>query len=88
MMRFRWIVLVLIAFSLTACNKKEELKCEIPDVNSINSETSNKSDNLNVSIYVDGSGSMLGYVKDGETNYIKALKSLRNVFELTGKLPV
>jgi len=88
MMRFRWIVLVLIAFSLTACNKKEELKCEIPNVNSVNSETSNKSDNLNVSIYVDGSGSMLGYVKDGETNYIKALKSLRNVFELTGKLPV
>ena len=88
MMRFRWIVLVLIAFSLTACNKKEELKCEISNVNSVNSETSNKSDNLNVSIYVDGSGSMLGYVKDGETNYIKALKSLRNVFELTGKLPV
>jgi hypothetical protein len=88
MIRIQWLVLVLIAFLLTSCNKKEELKCEIPNVNSVNSETANKSDNLNVAIYVDGSGSMLGYVKDGESNYIKALKSLRNVFELTGKLPV
>jgi hypothetical protein len=88
MIRIKWLVLVLIAFLLTSCNKKEELKCEIPNVNSVNSETANKSDNLNVAIYVDGSGSMLGYVKDGESNYIKALKSLRNVFELTGKLPV
>ncbi|MTJ09275.1 hypothetical protein [Anabaena sp. UHCC 0204] len=88
MMGSRWVILVFMAFLLTACNTKEELKCEIPNVNSTNSQTANKSDNLNVAIYVDGSGSMLGYVKNGETNYIKALKSLRNVFELTGKLPV
>ena len=69
MIRIQWLVLVLIAFLLTSCNKKEELKCEIPNVNSVNSETANKSDNLNVAIYVDGSGSMLGYVKDGESNY-------------------
>ena len=88
MIRIQWLVLVLMGVLLTSCNKKEELKCEIPNVNSVNGKTANKSDNLNVAIYVDGSGSMLGYVKDGETNYIKALKSLRNVFELTGKLPV
>ena len=88
MIRIQWLVLVLMAVLLTSCNKKEELKCEIPNVNSVNGKTANKSDNLNVAIYVDGSGSMLGYVKDGESNYIKALKSLRNVFELTGKLPV
>jgi hypothetical protein len=88
MIRIQWLVLVLIAFLLTSCNKKEELKCDIPNVNDTNSETANKFDNLNVAIYVDGSGSMLGYVKDGESKYIKALKSLRNVFELTGKLPV
>ena len=88
MIRIQWLVLVLMAVLLTSCNKKEELKCEIPNVNSVNGKTANKSDNLNVAIYADGSGSMLGYVKDGESNYIKALKSLRNVFELTGKLPV
>ena len=88
MIRIQWLVLVLMGVLLTSCNKKEELKCEIPNVNSVNGKTANKSDNLNVAIYADGSGSMLGYVKDGETNYIKALKSLRNVFELTGKLPV
>jgi hypothetical protein len=79
---------VLIALFLTACNKKEELKCEIPNVNSVNNQTASKSDTLNVAIYLDGSGSMLGYVKDGETNYTKALESLRKVFELTGQLPV
>lgn len=88
MIRIQWLVLVLMAFLLTSCNKKEELKCEIPNVNSVNGEISNKSNNLNVAIYADGSGSMLGYVKDGESRYIKALKALRNVFELTGKLPV
>ncbi|GCL35234.1 hypothetical protein SR1949_03260 [Sphaerospermopsis reniformis] len=88
MMRIKWAFLVLIAVFLVACNKKEELRCDIPSVNSVNNQTASKSDNLNVAIYLDGSGSMLGYVKDGETNYTKALKSLRTVFELTGKLPV
>jgi hypothetical protein len=88
MIRIKSLILVLIALLLTSCNKKEELKCEIPHVNSGNNQTTSKSKNLNVAIYVDGSGSMLGYVKDGQSNYIKALKSLRNVFELTGKLPV
>jgi hypothetical protein len=86
MIRSKWLVILLIAFLLTSCNKKEELKCEIPNLP--NSQTSNKSDKLKVAIYLDGSGSMLGYVKNGETNYVKSLKSLRNVLELTGKLPV
>ncbi|MEA5577352.1 hypothetical protein [Anabaena sp. UHCC 0451] len=88
MMRIKLLIVVLIALFLTACNKKEELKCEIPNVNAANGQTVGKSNNLNVAIYVDGSGSMLGYVKDGETNYVKSLQSLRNLFELTGKLPV
>lgn len=88
MMRLKWTIIVLIAIFLVACNKKEELKCDITNVNSVNHQTASKSDNLNVAIYLDGSGSMLGYVKDGETNYTKALQSLRTVFELTGQLPV
>lgn len=88
MMRIKLLILGLIVIFLVSCNKKEQLKCEIPNVNSANSETATKSNNLNVAIYVDGSGSMLGYVKDGETNYTKALISLRTVFELTGKVPV
>ena len=59
MMRLKWLLILLIAFALTSCNKKEELKCEIPNVNAADSQISNKSDNLNVAIYVDGSGSML-----------------------------
>jgi hypothetical protein len=73
---------------LVSCNKKVELKCEIPNVNTANTQTLSKSNNLNVAIYLDGSGSMLGYVKDGESNYTKALQSIRQVFELTGQLPV
>lgn len=87
MIRIKWFTILVISLVVTSCgNTKEELKCEIPDIS--HSQTANNSDNLNVAIYVDGSGSMLGYVQDGETNYTKALKSLRNVFELTGKLPV
>ncbi len=35
-----------------------------------------------MALNVDGSGSMLGYVKDGDTNYVKVLKLLSEVFEL------
>ncbi len=88
MMQFRWFFLGFVITVLTACNPvavKDKLTCEIPAFNQSNLS---KSDNLNVGIYVDGSGSMLGYVRDGKTNYVKALNSIRNAFELIGKLPV
>jgi len=86
-MESRWFLVALVIISLTSCTPvavKDKLTCEKPVVNSYSS----KSDNLKVAIYVDGSGSMLGYLKDGKTNYVKALNAIRNVFELTGNLPV
>lgn len=87
MIQSRWFFVAVVISFLTSCTPvtlKDKLSCEIPAVQSKNS----KSDNLKVAIYVDGSGSMLGYVKDGETNYVKALNALRKAFELSAKLPV
>ncbi|MEA5583285.1 hypothetical protein VB620_18305 [Nodularia harveyana UHCC-0300] len=87
MIQFRWFFIAGVITFLTSCTPvalKDKLTCEIPDIKN----NVAKSDKLKVAIYVDGSGSMLGYVKDGETNYVKALKAIRNLFELTGKLPV
>ncbi|MDH6059889.1 hypothetical protein NWP17_05470 [Chrysosporum bergii ANA360D] len=83
----RWLFVILVITFVTSCTPvavRDKLKCEIPPVNSKPS----KSDDLKVAIYVDGSGSMLGYVKDGKTNYVKALNTIRQVFELIGQLPV
>ncbi|EFA70992.1 hypothetical protein [Cylindrospermopsis raciborskii] len=81
------LIMLLLSLFIVACNKEEELKCEIAHTPVENTNTS-KSNNLSVRIYLDGSGSMLGYVKSGETNYGKTLRSIRNVFELSDKLPV
>ncbi|MEB3148303.1 MAG: hypothetical protein VKL60_04685, partial [Sphaerospermopsis sp.] len=81
------LIILLLSLFIVACNKEEELKCELPHTPVENTNTS-KSNNLSVSIYLDGSGSMLGYVKSGESNYVKTLRSIRNVFELSDKLPV
>lgn len=83
----KWLFVASVTSFLLSCSParvKEQLNCEMPPTQ----EQSSKSNNLRVAIYIDGSGSMLGYVKDGETNYVKALHAIRNVFELTGKLPV
>ena len=72
----RWLFVILVITFVTSCTPvavRDKLKCEIPPVNSKPS----KSDDLKVAIYVDGSGSMLGYVKDGKTNYVKALNTIR-----------
>ncbi len=81
------LIMLLLSLFIVSCNKKEELKCELGHTPAENTNTS-KSNNLSVSIYLDGSGSMLGYVRGGETNYVSTLKSIRNLFELSDKLPV
>jgi hypothetical protein len=81
------LIMLLLSVFIVACNKKEELRCEPSHTPAENANTS-KSNNLSVSIYLDGSGSMLGYVRGGETNYVSTLKSIRNLFELSDKLPV
>lgn len=86
-MKYKFSLFATVITVLTSCTPvavKDKLTCEIP---AVNTKTS-KSENLKVAIYVDGSGSMLGYVNNGKTNYVKALNSIRNVFELIGKLPV
>ncbi len=53
--------------------------CELQEVTS----TSKQSQKLNISVHVDGSGSMLGYVKPSNTAYIQALNLLGDTLELS-----
>jgi hypothetical protein len=53
--------------------------CELPEIKL----TSNQSQKLNISVYVDGSGSMLGYIKPSNSAYIQALNVLGDTLELS-----
>jgi len=75
------IILVLTASSLllVSCTKSRiELNCNLPV---INTTTELKSENQNIDLYVDGSGSMLGYVKKDTSNYIQTIEALNNAID-------
>ncbi len=80
MKRTKWLFLLIVTNLLISCapNPKKTFHCEIPPIQS----STSKSDHLKVEVYLDGSGSMLGYVKDGETNYVKVLRSLKSTLDL------
>lgn len=67
---------------LLSCNNigkpSIDLSCSLPQINTV---APAKSENLNISLYVDGSGSMLGYVKNQSSNYIRALEVLNDVVD-------
>lgn len=56
----------------------EELQCQLPSVGYVDT---NKSDKLEISVNVDGSGSMIGYVSVNNSNYIDALDAIENVID-------
>lgn len=53
--------------------------CELTEIKT----TTKQSQKLNISVHVDGSGSMLGYVKPSNTAYIQALNLLGDTLELS-----
>jgi hypothetical protein len=58
--------------------KVNDLSCDLPLENSNRIQ----SDQINVSVNVDGSGSMLGYVKNNNSRYVKILDVLNDTFAL------
>ena len=48
-------------------------------------ETKKITDSLNIDVHIDGSGSMLGYIKQDNSSYIKTLKLLDSTLGLGGK---
>jgi hypothetical protein len=62
---------------LSACTAKEELRCDLPKTQATHLE---KTDTANLSIFVDGTLSMAGYVSSGATSlYRKTLDSVDQV---------
>lgn len=59
------------------------LSCDLSDKES----SDRKSDNISISVHVDGSGSMLGYVTNSNSRYVRAMERLYNIFSLTKSRP-
>ena len=59
------------------------LSCDLSDQES----SDRKSDNISISVHVDGSGSMLGYVTNSNSRYVKAMERLYNIFSLVKSRP-
>lgn len=57
---------------------KNDLLCDL----SLEKSSHPKSDKISISVHVDGSGSMLGYVTNSNSRYVKALDLLYNTFSL------
>ena len=71
-----------LIFLLTGCpstrKATEQLRCDLPSIGYVRS---NPSDKLDISINVDGSGSMIGYVTINNSNYIKTLDAIESVVD-------
>jgi len=69
------LAILLATFGLFSCNGTvhEDLACPLPK---LQTETATTSGNPDINIYLDGSGSMLGYVQDPGGNYVEALEIL------------
>ncbi len=75
---YRPLLYILPLILLIGCEspKEEILKCELPV---LHNTSNNKSDKLDISVNVDGSGSMIGYVNTNDSNYTKALEVIGNL---------
>jgi hypothetical protein len=62
---------------------KNDLSCDL----SLQKNTYSKADNITISVHVDGSGSMLGYVANSNNRYVKILDELYNTFSLIKSRP-
>lgn len=81
MMQAKWLV-IATAFSslLVSCRSAEErFTCATPSQNNQSPQT----DTLDISINVDGSSSMLGYVSDSSSRYVETLKYLDKTLSLS-----
>ncbi|MEG4505654.1 hypothetical protein QUA81_20105 [Microcoleus sp. F6_B4] len=83
MIKVRWLALAIaISLLLDACNiPTKNFTCDLPT--SANSQVS-QSDPINLAIHVDGSGSMLGYVANNTSRYVKTLELLDRIIALGG----
>lgn len=70
---------ILTLSLLTGCQKTplEELSCNIESIQSL-VNTQNADNNLDISINVDGSDSMLGYVTTPNSNYMRTIELIAN----------
>lgn len=75
---YRPLLYILPLILLIGCESPQEeiLKCELPV---LQNTSNNKSDKLDISVNVDGSGSMIGYVNTNDSNYTKALEVIGNL---------
>ncbi|WP_414567044.1 hypothetical protein [Nostoc sp. CCY 9925] len=62
---------------------KNDLLCDL----SLEKSSHPKSDKISISVHVDGSGSMLGYVTNSNSRYVKALDLLYDTFSLVKSRP-
>jgi len=72
---FKSLLFLIFSLSfLTSCQKTpvETLSC-MTDLIQTSTQTDNNRSNLDISVNVDGSSSMVGYVTIPNNNYIKAL---------------
>ena len=74
------VYILPLVFLLTACPRKpiEEVRCDLPSVGYV---SANQLDKLDISINIDGSGSMIGYVSVNNNNYTEALDAIENVVD-------
>lgn len=77
----RLMVAIATAFFLSSCVPQQEELSWGEHCPQISTRSQTKSEDLTISLHVDGSGSMLGYVKNESTNYIKALEELDAMFD-------
>ena len=76
----KWIFIAITTSLLVSCNAVEEkFICVAPSENN----QSPQSDTLNISINVDGSRSMLGYVNDSNSRYVQALNILDRTLSIS-----
>ncbi|MCS6942973.1 MAG: hypothetical protein RML10_10355 [Geminocystis sp.] len=71
-----FLALLVVSF-LAGCGKIEErVTCQMPFATTTPPDTASTSQPLDVSIYVDGSDSMLGFVSRPNSNYVKMMEIL------------
>lgn len=84
MIRAKWLVIAITTSLLVSCRPAEKkFTCAPPSENN----QSPQSDILNITINVDGSRSMLGYVSDSGSRYVQTLKYLDNTLSLSNLRP-
>jgi hypothetical protein len=86
MVRARWLVITIVTcLGIVSCNTAEKPFSCVPTPIE---QTDTRSTPLGISIQVDGSSSMLGYVSDAGSLYVQTLKLLDETLSLVSKTPV